>query len=450
MAARKANPTRRIIFIIVGLVVLLLIVGLGGRAMGWFGDAGGGAKVETANAEIRDVTERVTASGRVQPEVEVKISPDVSGEIIYLGVKEGQQVEKGSLLIRIKPDFYQAQHEQAKAGVSQSRAGLKRAEADLLRAQQELKRAEDLFNRKVIPESEFEVAKTNYDIAVANRDAAGYQVESAEAFEREALENLDKTSIYAPMSGTVSILNVELGERVVGTAQMSGTEMLRIARLDQMEIEAEINENDVVSISLQDTAHIEIDAYPDRVFRGVVTEIANSARIAAAGSQEQVTNFPVKIRILDPHNAQSSGNGSVSLQSPEVAVGENVPEFRPGMSGTVDVFTDFAKDCVTVPIQAVTVRDFNRLDEDEGQSGSPGNDDEKRQWASSVEDEDLRRVVFTVVDGNSSMVEVETGISDEARIQITSGLKGGETVITGPYGLLSRSLSDDQKVQARQ
>jgi len=312
-----------------------------------------------------------------------------------------------------------------------------------------LRRAEDLHKRNVIPESEYELAKTNYDIAVANRDAAGFQLESAEAFQREAHENLDKTSIYAPMSGTVSMLNVEFGERVVGTAQMTGTEMLRIAKLNQMEIEAEVNENDVVNISLQDSAHIEIDAYPDRTFRGVVTEIANSARIAAAGSQEQVTNFPVKIRILDPHNGRPDGSESVAIRSSEVVVAADVPEFRPGMSGTVDVFTDFAPDCVTVPIQSVTVRDFNRLDEENDDKG-PRDDGDEPEWASSFEEEDLRRVVFTVVDGSASMVEVETGISDEARIQITSGLEGGETVITGPYGAISRTLKDEQKVQVRQ
>lgn len=451
MAAKKRNPTKRILILIGALVVLLLAVGIGGRALGIIGEDGKGVFVETAQAEIRDVTQRVTASGRVQPEVEVKISPDVSGEIIYLGIQEGQQVKKGSLLIRIKPDFYEAQFEQSKAGVSQARAGLARAEADLLQSDLELKRAEDLHKRNVIPATEYEVAKTNRDIATANREAAHYQVESAEAREKEAKENLAKTSIYAPMSGTVSMLNVELGERVVGTAQMTGTEMLRIARLDQMEVEAEVNENDVVNILVGDTAHIEIDAYPDRVFRGIVTEIANSARIAAAGTQEQVTNFPVKIRILDPHNAASGGDGALSVASEEVAVAKDAPEFRPGMSGTVDVYTDFVPHCVTVPIQSVTVRDFNRLDEeDDDEDGRPGGDDDDApSVASTLEEEDLRRVIFTVVDGSTKMVEVETGISDESRIEITSGLTGEEVVVTGPYGLLSRTLKDDQKVRTR-
>jgi len=449
MAAKKSNPTRRIIFVIGALIVLLLIVGIGGRALGIFGGARGGIRVDTAVSEVRDVTQRVTASGRVQPETEVKISPDVSGEIIYLGVREGQHVEKGSLLIRIKPDFYVAQLEQAKAGVSQAHAGLSKAEADLMRAQLDLKRAEDLHERNVIPQSEFDAAKTNYDIAVANRNAAGFQVESAEARERESKDNLEKTNIHAPMSGTVSMLNVELGERVVGTAQMSGTEMLRIAQLNQMEIEAEVNENDVVNISLQDSAHIEIDAYPERTFRGVVTEIANSARIAAAGTQEQVTNFPVKIRILDPHNGRTNGDGEVQLNSPEVAVANDIPEFRPGMSGAVDVFTNFASECVTVPIQSVTVRDFNRLSK-EKEKGSPSVDDDREDFDEYVGDEDLRRVVFTVAEGQASMVEVETGISDDARIQITSGLEGGETIITGPYGVLSRDLKDGQKVRTRE
>jgi HlyD family secretion protein len=216
-----------------------------------------------------------------------------------------------------------------------------------------------------------------------------------------------------------------------------------------MEIEAEVNENDVVNISLQDTAHIEIDAYPDRVFRGVVTEIANSARIAAAGTQEQVTNFPVKIRILDPHNEGSSMNQGVEVGSGEIAGAAEVPDFRPGMSGTVDVYTDFAPDCVTVPIQSVTVRDFNRLDEEEDEDGRGPRDDDEEEWTASFEEEDLRRVVFTVADGNAKMVEVETGISDEARIQITSGLEGAESVVTGPYGLLSRTLKDGQKVKVR-
>ncbi len=448
MAVKKSNPTRRIIFVIGALVVLLLVVGIGGRALGLFGSAGRGIRVDTAESEIRDVTQRVTASGRIQPEVEVKISPDVSGEIIYLGVKEGQQVEKGGLLIRIKPDFYVAQLEQAKADVSGSHANLSRAEADLIRAQLDLKRAQDLHDRNVIPQSEFDAAKATYDIAVASRNGARFQVESAEARKREAEDNLEKTNILAPMSGTVSMLNVELGERVVGTAQMTGTEMLRIAQLSQMEIEAEVNENDVVNISLDDTAHIEVDAYPDRTFKGIVTEIANSARIAAAGTQEQVTNFPVKIRILDLHNNRTSGRDGVDVKSSEVAIASETPEFRPGMSGTVDVYTDFEPDCVTVPIQSVTVRDFNRLNEDkeEGSSEERSNGDENEGY---LEEEDLRRVVFTVVDGKASMVEVETGISDDARIQITSGLEGGETVITGPYGSLSRDLKDGQKVQKR-
>lgn len=450
MAKRKGNPTRRIIYIIGALVLLLIVVGVGGRALGLIGDSKGGLQVETAQAEIRNVTQRVTASGRVQPEVEVKISPDVSGEIIFLGVKEGQQVEKGTLLIRIKPDFYQAQYEQSKAGVSQARAQLSRTEADLLKSQLDLKRAEDLYQRHVIPESEFDLAKTNNEIAIANRDAARFQVESAEAREREALESLEKTNIHAPMAGTVSILNVELGERVVGTGQMPGTEMLRIARLDRMEIEAEVNENDVVNIALMDTARIEIDAYPDRAFRGVVTEIANSARITAAGTQEQVTNFPVKVRILGMHAGGSAPDKALEVASAEVPVSADLPEFRPGMSGTVDVYTDFVPNCVTVPIQSVTVRDFNRLDEDDEDEEGRSEDEDENESPPQPEDEDLRRVVFTVVDGESKMIEVETGISDESRIEIKSGLAGGETVITGPYGRLSRSLKDGQKVRSRQ
>ena len=242
--------------------------------MGLFGGGGKGVLVETAKAEIRDITQVVTASGKVQPEIEVKISPDVSGEIIYLGIVEGQQVEKGLLLIRIRPDFYQAQYEKATAGVSQARAGLSRAKADLLSAELDMERTRELHERNVVAQAEFELSKTKLDIASANLDAARYQVAAAEAEQSQAGESLARTRIFSPMTGTISLLNVELGERVVGTVQMAGTELLRIARLDQMEIETEVNENDVVNIALGDTARIEVDAYPGQTFKGVVTEIA--------------------------------------------------------------------------------------------------------------------------------------------------------------------------------
>ena len=447
MAKKKSNPTKRLLIIIGSLLALFFVGAIAGRWMGLFGDSGRGIPVETAIADIRDVTQVVTASGRVQPETEVKITPDVPGEIIYLGVVEGQQVEKGLLLIRIRPDFYEAQFDKAKAGVAQTRAGLSRAVADLLKAELDMNRTKELHERNVVAQSEYDQAKSTLDIAKANLDAAQYQVEAAMATQSEAEENLAKTRIFSPMTGTVSMLNVELGERVVGTAQFTGTEMLRIARLDQMEIEAEVNENDVVNISLQDTASIEVDAYPDRQFKGVVTEIANSARIAGQGTQEQVTNFPVKVRIVDIHNADKAPEASAEIRSEEVALPlENMPQFRPGMSSTVDIYTDHAADCVTVPIQAVTVRDFNKLDEDD-EDNSDENDGGDATY--SGDEEDLRRVVFVMDDGEAKMVEVETGIAEASRIQIVAGLQGGEEVITGPYSAVSRILSDGSKVRTK-
>jgi HlyD family secretion protein len=480
MAKKKSNPTRRILILIGVLLVLFIVVAVGGRALGIIGGNRGGIQVETAKAEKRDITEVVTASGRVQPETEVKISPDVSGEIIYLGVVEGQQVDKGTLLIRIRPDFYDAQVEKAKAGVSQAQAGLSRAKADLLNAELEMERVKELHERNVVPQAEFDRAKTTVDVAKANYDAAQYQVEAAMAAKSEAVENLAKTRIYSPMNGTVSMLNVELGERVVGTVQMAGTEMLRIARLDQMEVEAEVNENDVVNIALGDTARIEVDAYPGRAFRGVVTEIANSARIAAQGTQEQVTNFPVKVRILDTHNADKAPGAAEEIKAEEVALPESMPQFRPGMSSTVDVYTDFVGDCVSVPIQSVTVRDFNQIkgdvgdegEADDDNDGTPAGDDESGdsdEGSDSGDDdmeegtdhedefdedggmgkEDLRKVLFVVRDGEAKMVEVETGIADVTHIQITSGLEEGEEVVIGPYSAISRTLSDGDKVRTK-
>lgn len=480
MAKKKSNPTRRILILIGVLLVLFIVGAVGGRALGIIGGDRGGLQVETAKAVKRDITEVVTASGRVQPETEVKISPDVSGEIIYLGVVEGQQVDKSTLLIRIRPDFYDAQVEKAKAGVSQAQAGLSRAKADLMNAELEMDRVKELHERNVVPQAEFDKAKTTVDVAKANFDAAQYQVEAAMAAKSEAEENLAKTSIFSPMTGTVSMLNVELGERVVGTAQMAGTEMLRIARLDQMEVEAEVNENDVVNIALGDTARIEVDAYPGRAFRGVVTEIANSARIAAQGTQEQVTNFPVKVRILDVHNADKAPGVADEIKAEEVAIPESMPQFRPGMSSTVDVYTDHVDDCVSVPIQAVTVRDFNQLekdDKDNGEDDDVGNGDDTSANEDDSDDdsdsneredmeegtdeeggsesdggqpkEDLRKVLFVVREGEAKMVEVETGISDVSHIQITSGLEEGEEIVIGPYSAISRTLSDGDKVRTK-
>lgn len=452
--AKKKSATRRLLFILLAAVVVMIILGV--IAAQFLGQRGNGETVEIARAEIRTITQVVTSSGKVQPEVEIVISPDVSGEIIQLPVKEGQQVRQGELLARIKPDFYAAQVEQAEANVLQGRAMEAQRRADMLNAENELNRQKSLYERQVVSESAYQQAVTQYEIAKAAHEAAQFSVQSAEARLRESKEQLSKTALYAPMDGTISQLDVELGERVVGTSQMAGTPMMTVARLDQMELEVDVNENDVVNVSLGDTAAIEIDAYPERFFRGVVTEIANSARVMGAGTQEQVTNFPVKVRILDPHNAEAriAAGGGVTLEQEVPGVTPDIPSFRPGMSGTVDIFTMTVADVVAIPIQAVTVRDFNQLDDEGDRSDStradPASDDEAEDLPETLREEDLRKVVFTVDDEDKArIVEVETGIADDRFIEVKSGLTGGERVITGPYSAVSRTLRPGMNVTER-
>ena len=444
----KANATRRILTIGGIVAVILVLLGIIGWQTGFLGGDDEGIRVETADAEQRTITQVVTAFGRAQPEVEVTISPDVPGEIIELPVKEGDPVTAGQLLARIKPDAYIAQKEQAEANLKQARATLEQRRADMLQAERTFNRQRQLYEREVVSESALEDARTQYEVAAANFDAAQYQVENAEARLEEAQKQLNKTSIYAPMDGTISKLSVEAGERVVGTSQMQGTEMMRIARLDQMELEVDVNENDVVNVALSDTAAIEIDAYPDQSFRGSVTEIANSARVEGQGTQQQVTNFPVKVRVLDVHNlifrTSERGGGQVAAQQEEVPTPvRDTPVLRPGMSGTVDIFTQTVNDVIAVPIQAVTVRDFNQV-----RSGSSAA--EADSGGALGQKEDLRKVVFVVDADTARMQQVATGIADDTHIEVRSGLSGGEQVVIGPYRAVSQTLEPGAKVRVEQ
>ena len=437
------STTRRVLYGTGGLLAVLVVLGGLGWGMGWIGGGNPGLEVQTAPAETRTITQVVTAFGRAQPEVEVEISSDVSGEIIELPVREGDAVRQGDLLARIDPENYRAQVEQAQAQVSQAKASLAERRADSLQARLDYDRQKKLYESDAISQSEFQQAKTAYQQAVARLESARFQVESAQAGLREATERLSKTEIYAPMDGTVSKLNVETGERVVGTNQMAGTEMMKVARLDHMEIQVDVNENDVVNVAMRDSAAVEVDAYPDRSFQGVVTEIANSARIENQGSQEQVTNFPVKVRVLDPRGNGASDTAQGGVQRPEVpgADPEPGPVLRPGMSGTVDIFTQTVDRAVAVPIQAVTVRDFNAVRSDTSSAKESAN-------GSSSSGEDLRKVVFVAQADTARMVEVSTGISDDTHIEIRSGLSGGEQVITGPYSAVSRELEPGTKIRA--
>ena len=448
--AKKKNRTRTILIVIGIALILLVILGLVGRNL-----RGPQEKsVEIVSAEIRTVTQTVTASGRVQPEVEIIISPDVSGEIVELPVVEGQRVQRGELLARIKSDFYEAQVEQAQAQLSQTKANLAQREANLLLQEQTLERQRQLYEAEVIPLNAFEESETQYKIANADLDAAKFSVESAQARLREASEQLGKTTLYAPMSGTISQLNIELGERVTGNELQAGTSIMTVARLDQMELEVEVSENDVVNVSLGDTASIEVDAYPDLLFKGVVTEIANSARLQGSTFQEQVTNFPVKVRILDLHNAEARAIANSSGIG-ETPASEDYASFRPGMSGTVDIFTNTIPDVLTVPIQAVTVRDFipierarKRKAAEADESDSAGGSEESSDL--NNEDEDLQRMIF-VVDEEMSVTAtiIETGISDDRFIVVKTGLEEGARVVNGPYSAVSRELRDGDLVKER-
>jgi HlyD family secretion protein len=392
--------------------VVLLILAVVGKKAGWFGKAAT-IKVAVEYAIRREITETITANGRIQPEKEVKISPDVSGEIVELNVKEGDSVEKGQLLLRIKPDVYISQRDRSLAAISSARARLTQAEAQFKQAELSFERTKQLFSENAISQSDYEQAEASYNVAKAEVDAAKFSVVSAEASLKEAEENLIKTSINAPMAGTVSMLLVELGERVAGTNLMAGTEILRIADLSRMEAQVEVNENDIVRVSTGDTAIIEVDAYLNHKFKGIVTEIANSAKTTGT-SADQVTNFDVKIFILPESYENLADNG------------EN--PFRPGMSTTVDIRTETKEDILTVPIQSVTTRtDTTNI--------------------ISTSDEEIRTITFATDGEYAFAKDVETGIQDNNYIEIISGLKDSVMVISAPFSAISRKLSDSSLVE---
>jgi HlyD family secretion protein len=405
---------QKILKILVPAVILLLIFSVVGKKAGWFGKAAT-VKVAVENAEIRTIVETITANGKIQPEKEVKITPDVSGEIVELTVREGDHVEKGQLLLRIKPDIYISQKDRSMAAISSARARLAQAEAQYIQAELSYKRTKQLFDEQAISKSEFEQAEASYSVAKAEVDAAKYSVISAEASLKEANETLIKTSIYAPMTGTVSMLLVELGERVAGTGMMAGTEMLRVADLSRMEAQVEVNENDIPRVKLGDTATIEVDAYVDYKFKGIVTEMANSAKTTGV-SADQVTNFDVKILVLSESYKDLTDKG-------------NSHPLRPGMSATVDIRTEIKPGIITVPIQSVTTRT------------------DTTEVTSTVSDEDIRTLVF-ITDGERALAkDVKTGIQDNNYIEIISGVSEGERVISAPFSAISKKLSDSTLIE---
>jgi HlyD family secretion protein len=349
-------------------------------------------------------------------------------------------------LVRIKPDIYQARIDNLNAALLTQKARMEQTRAALIQAEATYTRDKELFSKELISELQFIQTTSNWEAQKASLKAAEYQIESAQAQLRQAQEELEQTVIRAPQDGTVTGLTVEEGERVLGNAQMAGTEMMRISLLDRMEVEVEVNENDIVNVSLSDTARIEVDAYPERIFDGVVTEIANSARISGAGTNEQITNYKVKVRIVTPHNLGQGGAELVANTTQEISNILPVPNFKPGMSASVDIETETAFNVVSVPIQAVTVRDFS-LDEESNNAVASKAENEVENTANlNVKKEDIRKVVFVISDGVAIRREVETGISDNSNIQISSGIDVGETIVTGSYRTLSRTLKHDDVV----
>lgn len=434
--ADRPKRSRKKLFVWIGVLLVLVA---GGIALAASRKKEKPIFVTTEKAFRTSLTEVVTATGKIQPEIEVKIAPEVSGEIVEIPVREGQSVRKGDLLLRIKPDTYRAQVEQQMAALNGARSASVRNRAELSKAETEYQRIEKLFQNGLVSDTERNSAKTAADGARAALESARFQIQQAEGALRQINESLSKTVIYSPTDGTISLLASRVGERVVGTSQFAGTEVMRIANLDNMEARVNVNENDVVSVKVGDTARIHVDAYPDREIKGIVREIASTAITRNAGSQEEVTNFEVKISIPDR-----------SLR------------LRPGMSTTSDIETATVKNVIAVPIQSVTVRSTDsdlspeemerqrvRQEAREKSEGGPGaevtNEQAEKQKERALRSK-LQRVVFVKEGDIVKMKKVETGIADTTFIEIKSGLQPGEEVVSGSYTAISRKLKDGAKV----
>ena len=414
---------KTIIWIIV-IVIALLIVLIGAKKAGWFGKSGNFKQIEVTNISLIDIVETVAATGKIQPEVEIKLSSEVSGEIIKLPIKEGQQVKKGDLLVSINPDLVQALVNQSQAGLQNVKAQLTQAEANLDNLKLNFDRNKELYEKGVISKSDWERTFTDYEVAKANVKSAYYNVQSAQSSVKQSRDNLARTSIFAPRDGTISKLSVELGERVVGTAQMAGTEIVRVANLNNMEVEVDVNETDIVKVNVGDSTIVEVDAYLKREFKGVVTEIANTAENTL--SVDQVTNFKVKVRIL-PESYKD-----LSVDKPE-----NSSPFRPGMTATVDIITNKKENIIGVPISSIVIKtDTSSV---------------KRKKivkeTISIKTEKFE-CVFVKIGDIAKLRVITTGIQDDSNIEITSGLSEGDEVITGPYNTVTKILKSGDQVES--
>jgi HlyD family secretion protein len=439
--AKKKKSSNKILYILLGFVAVLVIVLLIGKSQGWVGQKKK-VEVEVSKAEKATIVEKVSASGAVQPVIEVKMSPEVSGEIIELVVEEGDSVSKGDYIMRLRPDNFQSALERAEANYNQQLANLAQARssearqsANFTRAEQDYKRQQNLYEQKVISQSDFQLAEANFEIAKQDYESAkqsvkasGYIVKSSKATVDEARENLRLTRITAPMSGIVSKLAVELGETVLGTSQFQGTEVLRIADLSKMEVRVDVNENDIIRIKVGDKVIIDVDSYSymDKTFEGVVTQIANTANDKI--SSDAVTEFEVRIQLLN-----ESYRDLVKEQ------GIRYP-FRPGMTASVDIITETKNDILTAPLASVTTRVEKENDEDS---------DDNKESDQGSNDQELKEIVFLMKDGKAVKTEVKTGISDFDRIEIISGINEGDEIISGPFLAVSKRLKDGDDVEVK-
>jgi len=428
---RRSRRKKQIIYGSIALVVLGIIASV------IWGKREKPIPVVTETAIRKTIVQTVSATGKIQPEVEVKISPEVAGEIIELPVDDGMRVKKGDLLVKIKPDSYKALLEQQEAAISAAKATNLQQKATMMKTEHDFKRAEDLFNKKLMSEQEYNAAQAAYDVAKNTYESSLHEIERAQAGSSQARDQLSKTTIYSPIDGTVTILNSKLGERLVATGQFAGTEVMRVADLGHMEARVDVNENDVVNVKLGDKAEIKIDAYGDRKFKGTVYQIGNTGKTTGSGTQEEVTNFEVKIRIED-HDV----------------------ELKPALSCTADIQTNEVKEVVAVPMQAVTIRtgDSNLSPEeiekkkqkvaqrDKGDNNAEFVNERAEKTAQKEEREKLAKVVFLKKGNKAQIVKVTTGISDDTYTEIKSGIQPGDEVISGSYSAISRKLKEGAKV----
>jgi HlyD family secretion protein len=437
-APKKKSRSR--LYLMLGGVVLVALLAWAAAMKGR--DKEKPIQVTVDKSVVKNITQLVTATGKVQPETEVKISPEVAGELIELAVREGQPVKRGDLLVRIKPDFYRAQLEQQEAALASSRATSVLSQARLTKAEQDFRQANDLYQKQLISDAEFTAARTNLNVARADFDSSLAQIRRTEGSVDQSRDQLAKTTIYSPIDGTISSLTSEVGERVVGTGQFAGTEIMRIANLESMEVRVKVNENDIVNVKVDDRTVVNVDAFPGRRFEGRVREISSSAltlgatgssvAALAASASDEVTNFLVKISIVD-HDGR----------------------LRPGMSATVDIETATVTGVVAVPIQSVTVRaEGGKTTEEMQKERAKEAKDRSGNELEVVRERDearrslerLQRVVFVRQGDKAVLRAVETGIADNTHIEIKSGIQAGEEVISGSYAAISRRLKDGSRV----